>query len=65
MINSTAVSISWRPPIITDQNGMIISYDVVVVDLQENNITNLTIVDDTTATIKGIHMFPCNYVKLV
>ena len=65
MINSTAVSISWRPPIITDQNGMIISYDVVVVDLQENNITNLTIVDDITATINGIHMFPCNYVNLV
>ena len=48
--------VSWGPPVIADQNGLIISYDVVVVDLLEDNITNMTIFSDTTATINGMHL---------
>ena len=58
VINSTAVLVSWKPPIVTDQNGMITSYIVSALDLQENNITNVTIFDDTTTIINGNMLYP-------
>jgi len=59
VINSTAVFVDWRPPIVTDQNGMIKFYVVSVVDLQQTNITNVTIFGDTRATINGnMHPYP-------
>jgi len=53
VINSTAVLVSWRPPIVTGQNGMIIFYGVMVVDLHENNMTRFTVMDKTNVTIDG------------
>ena len=52
-INSTSIFVSWKPPIVTDQNGVIVSYNISVVDLQDNNITSDLVMDSTNTTITG------------
>ena len=56
-INSTSIIVSWRPPIVTDQNGQIISYNVSVVDLKDNNSASVSVLEGTIATITGILTF--------
>jgi len=53
VINSTAVLVSWGQPVVSDQNGVITFYAVMVVDLLEDNITNVTVSDDTKVTVNG------------
>ena len=52
VVSSQSIYISWESPILTEQNGDIVSYDVRVVDLHENNETNRN-VPDRNITIEG------------
>jgi len=45
--------VSWIPPIVTDQNGEILSYNISVVDVQDNNSTSVLVVHYTNTTITG------------
>ena len=54
-LNSTSIFVSWRPPIVTDQNGQIIFYNISVVDLKDNNSTSVLESSDTNITITGMY----------
>ena len=52
-INSTSIFVSWKPPIATDQNGVITSYNVSVIDLPDNNITSVIVMGYINTSITG------------
>jgi len=65
VVSSQSIYISWESPSITEQNGKIVSYDIQVEDLHENNVTdrnvpdrNITIeeVPDRNVTIEGTNI---------
>ena len=65
-VNSTSIFVSWRPPIVTDQNGLIISYNISVVDLQDDNSTSVLVMGYTNTTITGtvpdiVHSWSLHY----
>ena len=59
VINSTAISVSWYPPPILDQNGDIISYQLMITNQSGDNssavVVNVTNVISYTATM--LHKF--------
>ena len=52
VINSTSISVSWRSPPISDQNGNIIGYQLMIIDQSHNNF--LASVVNVTNTISYI-----------
>ena len=50
VINSTAISVSWYPPPILDQNGDIISYQLIITTNQNRDISPAVVVSVTNVT---------------
>ena len=71
VVSSQSVYITWESPILTKQNGLIIAYDIVVKDLHEMNMTNMTVPDMITnmavpyrnITIEGLYNYSSHFME--
>ena len=53
VISSTSVFVSWRPPVLTGQNGMIVNYSIMAgQDSRNDNTTK--VINGTNANINGM-----------
>ena len=55
-INSTAISISWKPPMFKDVNGIIRNYILDIIEIEsESSFINFT--DYTSIFLTGLHPY--------
>ena len=56
LILPTSIVLQWQPPPLDSQNGMIRSYEIVLVE-QESGITSTYTTTETTLTISSLHPY--------
>ena len=63
VLNSTSVNISWEDILLSEQNGIIIFYNITVIELNTSSIFGMWTINETdfysgyTLHIRGLHPF--------
>ena len=58
MVESTSISISWQPPSLEHQNGIIRKYILAVTEIETSKKFNLTVASyNTSTTIYSLHPY--------
>ena len=62
-VSSTTVSLSWDPPSIQDQNGVIVQYHIYICNELLKECTMETS-EETLYTVSGLHPFYTYYINV-